>query len=138
MARSWIINFVENVASRAELLGMMAEWWEFTEADRLRVGLLDELPPKPDVAPDASLADAFASFLSVAEPHAQSPHGEGSAVSSPQHMPPPRAKAAATPSEAPRSLSSRTAGPGRSTPPPRTPTTATVGAFGYAAGAGSG
>ena len=66
VARSWIVNFVECEASdarRDELLLLMAEWWDFAEADLLRLGMLDTAPPRPDLPPDASLSDAFANFL---------------------------------------------------------------------------
>jgi len=47
VARSWVVNFVENyagasrspTASQRELLEMMAAWWLFSAEDRIRVGL---------------------------------------------------------------------------------------------------
>ena len=46
VARSWVVNYVEAGAGPhgEELLQLMAEWWEFTPEDRLRVGLLDGMP----------------------------------------------------------------------------------------------
>lgn len=63
VARSWIINFVENVDHRHEFLQLMANWWEFSEEDLLRVGLADDQPPQPDLSPDATLTEAFANYL---------------------------------------------------------------------------
>ena len=56
VARSWIVNFVENTGRRGELLRLMASWWEFSEGDLLRCGLLDE-PPPVDVGPDAGITE---------------------------------------------------------------------------------
>jgi len=61
-ARAWIVNFVENADRRPALLQLMASWWDFDQADRLRVGLLDEPPPNQRLD-TPSLSDAFASFL---------------------------------------------------------------------------
>ena len=69
VARSWIVNYVETArehdGARRDLLRLMSEWWEFTDADRLRVGLGDEAPPRVAAPPDASLSDAFTSYLEV-------------------------------------------------------------------------
>lgn len=63
VARSWIVNFVENTGRRGELLRLMASWWDFSEGDLLRCGLLDEPPPPVDVGPDAGITEQFAAFL---------------------------------------------------------------------------
>ena len=54
VARSWVVNFVENRERRPEFLRLMASWWEFSEGDLLRVGLAEELPPDPGLPPDAT------------------------------------------------------------------------------------
>jgi len=61
-ARAWVVNFIENADRRPELLQLMASWWDFGEADRLRTGMLEE-PPPGRTCNTASLSDAFASFL---------------------------------------------------------------------------
>ena len=63
VARSWVVNFVENRERRPEFLRLMAAWWEFSEGDLIRVGLAEELPPEPGLSPDATLTEAFAHFL---------------------------------------------------------------------------
>ena len=63
VARSWLVNFVENSERRPEFLRLMALWWEFSEGDLIRVGLAEELPPEPGFSPDATLTEAFAHFL---------------------------------------------------------------------------
>ena len=63
VARSWLVNFVENSERRPEFLRLMASWWEFSEGDLIRVGLAEELPPEPGLSPDATLTEAFAHFL---------------------------------------------------------------------------
>ena len=63
VARSWLVNFVENRERRPEFLRLMASWWEFSEGDLIRVGLAEELPPEPGLSPDATLTEAFAHFL---------------------------------------------------------------------------
>ena len=64
-ARSWLVNFVENPPRRDELLRLLAEWWDFSPEDRLRVGLLDAPPPHapPAARRGDSLVSAFATFL---------------------------------------------------------------------------
>ena len=51
----------------AELLNLMAEWWEFSKEDRQRVGLSNDLHPsieaKLATPTEGSLTEAFASFL---------------------------------------------------------------------------
>ena len=63
VARSWVVNFVENRERRPEFLRLMASWWDFSEGDLIRVGLAEELPPEPGLSPDATLTEAFAHFL---------------------------------------------------------------------------
>ena len=77
VARSWIVNFVENTGRRGELLRLMASWWDFSEGDLLRCGLLDEPPPPVDVGPDAGITEQFAAFLDR----------EGHSGDSPSHSP---------------------------------------------------
>ena len=87
-ARSWVVNFVEatthggagigggsggsslagsSSSHAAELLNLMAEWWEFSKEDRQRVGLSNDLHPsieaKLATPTEGSLTEAFASFL---------------------------------------------------------------------------
>jgi len=39
-----VVNYVENESGRPELLKLMASWWDFSEEDRIRVGL--EINPR--------------------------------------------------------------------------------------------
>ena len=65
IARSWVVNYVEsgNSARGEEMLRLMAEWWEFTEADLQRVGLSDAPHPDREYRTGLSWSDAFAAFL---------------------------------------------------------------------------
>ena len=92
MARSWLVTYVEAGGGEhgEELLQLMAESWEFTKEDLTRVGLAGG--PHPDrecqlPGPNASLAEAFASFLELDDddgrprrPPPRSPH-HGTAAS---------------------------------------------------------
>lgn len=68
-ARQWVVNFLENEASRPELLRLMASWWDFSEEDLIRVGLGGRASARAGgVAPfsdpaDGSLLNAFEAFL---------------------------------------------------------------------------
>ena len=58
--------------------------WGFTEEDLLRLGMLEEAAPPPDLAPDASLSDAFVHFLDrevlIAEAEESMPSSPGAAA----------------------------------------------------------
>ena len=106
VARSWVVNFLENKDRRPEFLELMAKyvaprpspqtsgsaprvfdrvgcsrmrvpwrdsWWEFSEEDLMRCGMAEELPPQPDLSPDATLTEAFAHFLEREEAAAPAP-----------------------------------------------------------------
>ena len=90
-ARSWVVNFVEattgggggigggsgggsslagsSSSHAAELLNLMAEWWEFSKEDRQRVGLSNDLHPsieaKLATPTEGSLTEAFAAFSTM-------------------------------------------------------------------------
>lgn len=70
VARGWVVTYVEQGSGphADEILRMLAEWWDFTKEDLVRVGLSDEIHPSVEVAlappaADASMARAFADFL---------------------------------------------------------------------------
>lgn len=71
VARSWVVTFVENYASRSsshqgyarqrELLEMMAAWWSFSAEDRIRVGLAETTDALH--TPNESLGERWTKFL---------------------------------------------------------------------------
>ena len=75
VARSWIVNYVEsgNSARGEEMLRLMAEWWQFGEADLQRVGLSAAPHPEREYRTGLSWTDAFATFLDE-EAQADEPH----------------------------------------------------------------
>lgn len=65
VARSWVVTFVEHAHTprRNEILELMANWWEFTAEDRVRVGL-DETNDAL-YTPNESIADRWVKFLNA-------------------------------------------------------------------------
>jgi hypothetical protein len=65
VARSWVVNFVENYAPGSaaghELLEMMAGWWEMTAEDRIRVGLAETTDALH--TPNETIAERWVKFL---------------------------------------------------------------------------
>ena len=104
LARSWVVNFVEQGrgAHGDALLQLMADWWEFSDEDRQRVGLADTAHPSVEAAlygapPSLSLADSFKDFLDAesTEPPRHAPRAGGrsrepSPTILPPEYPPPR------------------------------------------------
>jgi hypothetical protein len=96
VARSWVVNYVEAGGGPhgEELLRLMAEWWEFTPMDQLRVGLSEMPHPSREalLTPlEPSLTAAFASFL---DERSESDHGEAAIPGVDGTRPPPRSPSA--------------------------------------------
>lgn len=78
-ARGWVVNYVEASNSSSshgdELLRLMAEWWGFSDHDLSRVGLGGAHPSREALLTptEASISDAFASFLDARSTPPSSP-----------------------------------------------------------------
>ena len=68
----------------------MASWWEFSEGDLLRVGLAEELPPEPDLSPDATLTEVRPEDSPRRAPPRASPRCASRAATPPPRFPLPR------------------------------------------------
>ena len=92
IARSWVVNYVEsgNTARGDEMLQLMAEWWDFSEADMQRVGLTNAPHPEREYRSGLSWSDAFATFLDdqakTEDPFARPSPRSPSAPSAPSSM----------------------------------------------------